>query len=70
MGGHQSRTRKLTLENEDPGSVIKVSDEVVERLKGSKGIVITSKHFAIHFLQKSIKILFLNEFFLTFYVLY
>lgn len=37
MGGHQSRARKLTLENDDPGSVIKVSDEVVERLKGSKG---------------------------------
>lgn len=36
MGGNQSRTatRKLTIENDDPTSVIRVSDEVVERIKG------------------------------------
>lgn len=37
MGAGSSRTRKLTIENEDPTSVIKVSDDVVERLKGKQG---------------------------------
>lgn len=38
MGGSSSKpTRKLTIENDDPTSVIKVSDEVVERLKGNHG---------------------------------
>lgn len=34
MGGGSSRTRRITLENEDHTSVIKVSDDVVQRLKG------------------------------------
>lgn len=33
MGGQQS-TRKLTIDNDDPTNVIKVSEAVVERLKG------------------------------------
>ncbi|RZC36666.1 uncharacterized protein BDFB_003076 [Asbolus verrucosus] len=36
MGGSQSRTRKLTVENDDPTSVIKVSDDVVQRIKNSQ----------------------------------
>ena len=37
MGGAQStNTRTITISNEDPASVIKVSDSVVERLKGGK----------------------------------
>jgi hypothetical protein len=39
MGGNQSRTRKLTVENDDPTSVIKVSDDVVQRIKNSQGKV-------------------------------
>ncbi|XP_044254526.1 MICOS complex subunit MIC25 isoform X2 [Tribolium madens] len=35
MGGSQSRTRKLTVENDDPTSVIKVSDDVVQRIKNN-----------------------------------
>lgn len=38
MGANPSRTRKLTIENDDPTSVIKVSDDVVERLKGKQGV--------------------------------
>lgn len=38
MGANTSRpTRKLTIDNDDPTSVIKVSDDVVERLKGKQG---------------------------------
>lgn len=37
MGGQQSRTRKLTIENEDPAKVIVLSEEVANRLKGSQG---------------------------------
>lgn len=33
MGGQQS-TRKLTISNNDPTNVIKVSDAVVQRFKG------------------------------------
>ncbi|XP_022915729.1 MICOS complex subunit Mic19 [Onthophagus taurus] len=33
MGAQQGKTRKLTLENDDPTSVIKVSDDVVQRLR-------------------------------------
>ncbi|CAG9826680.1 unnamed protein product [Diabrotica balteata] len=36
MGASSSATRKLTVENDDPTSVIKVSEEVVDRLKGSQ----------------------------------
>uniref|UniRef100_A0A6P7F386 Uncharacterized protein LOC114325890 n=1 Tax=Diabrotica virgifera virgifera TaxID=50390 RepID=A0A6P7F386_DIAVI len=39
MGASSSATRKLTVENDDPTSVIKVSEEVVDRLKGSQGKV-------------------------------
>lgn len=39
MGGSSSATRKLTVENDDPTSVIKVSEEVVDRLRGSNGKV-------------------------------
>lgn len=35
MGGSSSQTRKFVVENEDPTSVIKVSEEVVDRIKGS-----------------------------------
>lgn len=35
MGGQTSKTRKFTLENEEPRNVIKVSDEVVSRLRKS-----------------------------------
>ncbi|KAF7281155.1 uncharacterized protein LOC143203828 [Rhynchophorus ferrugineus] len=34
MGGSPSKTRKLTVENDDPTSVIKVSDDVVDRIRG------------------------------------
>ncbi|XP_030766020.1 uncharacterized protein LOC115890050 [Sitophilus oryzae] len=34
MGGTPSKTRRLTLENNDPNSVIKVSDDVVDRIRG------------------------------------
>lgn len=34
MGGSTSKTRKLTVENDDPTSVIKVSDDVVDRIRG------------------------------------
>ncbi|XP_026481626.1 uncharacterized protein LOC113388465 [Ctenocephalides felis] len=34
MGAQQSNARTLTVENDDPTLVIKVSEEVVERLKG------------------------------------
>lgn len=39
MGANQSRTttRKLTIENDDPTSVLKVSDELVERIKNKQG---------------------------------
>lgn len=40
MGASPSRTRKLTIENDDPTSVIKVSDDVVARLKGKQGVVL------------------------------
>lgn len=33
MGGTQS-TRNLTIDNDDPTNVIKVTDSVIERLKG------------------------------------
>ncbi|XP_018576599.1 MICOS complex subunit mic25-b [Anoplophora glabripennis] len=36
MGGATSKTRKLTVENEDPTSVIKVSEGVVDRIRGSQ----------------------------------
>ncbi|PSN50453.1 hypothetical protein C0J52_04964 [Blattella germanica] len=37
MGGTQStNTRTITIQNDDPNSVIKVSDSVVKRLKGAK----------------------------------
>lgn len=36
MGGNQSRTRKLTVENDDPTSVIKVSDDVVNRIRNNQ----------------------------------
>ncbi|XP_056643117.1 MICOS complex subunit MIC19 [Diorhabda sublineata] len=36
MGASSSATRKLTIENDDPTSVIKVSEEVVDRLTGSQ----------------------------------
>ncbi|CAG9773775.1 unnamed protein product [Ceutorhynchus assimilis] len=35
MGSGTSKTRTLTVENEDPTSVIKVSDDVAERLRGA-----------------------------------
>ncbi|KAJ8967873.1 hypothetical protein NQ317_006189 [Molorchus minor] len=35
MGGAPSKTRKLTLENDDPTSVIKVSEGVVDRIRGN-----------------------------------
>ncbi|XP_017786266.1 PREDICTED: MICOS complex subunit MIC19 [Nicrophorus vespilloides] len=38
MGASESRPRKLTIENNNPMSVIKVSDEVVERMKGKEGV--------------------------------
>ncbi|KRT81392.1 hypothetical protein AMK59_4952, partial [Oryctes borbonicus] len=38
MGGQSSRTRRITLENEDPTNVIKVSDEVVNRLRSSEEV--------------------------------
>lgn len=34
MGGTSSKTRKLVVENEDPTSVIQVSDDVANRLRG------------------------------------
>ncbi|XP_060535118.1 MICOS complex subunit MIC25 [Cylas formicarius] len=34
MGSGPSKTRMLTVENDDPTSVIKVSDDVVDRIKG------------------------------------
>ncbi|XP_045462647.1 MICOS complex subunit MIC19 [Harmonia axyridis] len=36
MGGNTSRTRKITIENDNAANVIKVSDDVVERLKGKQ----------------------------------
>ncbi|KAK9881540.1 hypothetical protein WA026_016418 [Henosepilachna vigintioctopunctata] len=36
MGGSSSRTRKITIENDNATNVIKVSDDVVERLKGKQ----------------------------------
>ncbi|CAG9854484.1 unnamed protein product [Phyllotreta striolata] len=36
MGASTSSTRKLTVENEDPTGVIQLSEEVVNRIKGSK----------------------------------
>lgn len=33
MGGGASRTRRLTIDNEESTSVIKVSEDVVQRLK-------------------------------------
>lgn len=35
MGGSQS-TRKLTISNDDPSNVIRVSDSVVQRFRGEK----------------------------------
>lgn len=37
MGGQHSRTRKITIENDEPANVIKLSDGVAERLKGKEG---------------------------------
>lgn len=34
MGGNVTKTRTLTVENDDPTSVIKVSDDVVDRIRG------------------------------------
>lgn len=34
MGAQQSNARTLTVENDDPTLVIKVSEELVDRLKG------------------------------------
>lgn len=34
MGGAPSKTRKLTVENDDPSSVIKLSEDVVHRIQG------------------------------------
>ncbi|KAJ8956023.1 hypothetical protein NQ318_006299 [Aromia moschata] len=36
MGGAPSKTRKLTVENDDPTSVIKVSEGVVDRIRGNQ----------------------------------
>ncbi|KAJ8929265.1 hypothetical protein NQ314_018058 [Rhamnusium bicolor] len=36
MGGVPSKTRKLTVENDDPTSVIKVSEGVVDRIRGNQ----------------------------------
>ncbi|KAL3284018.1 hypothetical protein HHI36_018188 [Cryptolaemus montrouzieri] len=36
MGGSSSRSRKITIENDNATNVIKVSDDVVERLKGKQ----------------------------------
>nr|XP_023026466.1 MICOS complex subunit MIC25-like isoform X2 [Leptinotarsa decemlineata] len=36
MGGSTSKTRKLTVENDDPNNVIKVSEDVVDRLRGNQ----------------------------------
>ncbi|XP_018321290.1 MICOS complex subunit MIC19 [Agrilus planipennis] len=38
MGSASTKTRKLTIENEDSRNVIKVSDEVVQRLKGREEV--------------------------------
>lgn len=38
MGGSPSKTRKFTVENDDPTSVIKVSEDVVERIKGRQSM--------------------------------
>lgn len=37
MGGQSSKPRKITIDNNDPSAVIKVSDEVVQRLRGNEG---------------------------------
>lgn len=50
MGGNPSKTRKLTVENDDPGSVIKVSDDVVDRLKGKQGYLLV-KRIAFNHMQ-------------------
>ncbi|KAJ8924718.1 hypothetical protein NQ315_000870 [Exocentrus adspersus] len=36
MGGTASRTRKLTVENDDPTNVITVSEGVVDRIRGNQ----------------------------------
>ncbi|KAG5898406.1 hypothetical protein JTB14_030384 [Gonioctena quinquepunctata] len=36
MGGSSSKTRKLTVENDDPSNVIKVSEDVVDRIRGNQ----------------------------------
>ncbi|XP_023026465.1 coiled-coil-helix-coiled-coil-helix domain containing 3 [Leptinotarsa decemlineata] len=38
MGGSTSKTRKLTVENDDPNNVIKVSEDVVDRLRGNQTV--------------------------------
>ncbi|CAH1169648.1 unnamed protein product, partial [Phaedon cochleariae] len=38
MGGSSSKSRKLTVENDDPTSVIKVSENVVDRLRGNQTV--------------------------------
>ncbi|XP_031356178.1 MICOS complex subunit MIC19 isoform X1 [Photinus pyralis] len=38
MGSGSSRTRKLTLDNEDASNVIKVSEDVVQRLKSDSQV--------------------------------
>lgn len=48
MGGSQS-TRKLTIPNNDPANVIKVSDSVVQRFRGEAEGNLTShsKHLIL-----------------------
>ncbi|CAH0547319.1 unnamed protein product [Brassicogethes aeneus] len=36
MGGNPSKTRKLSVENDDPTNVIRVSEDVVGRIKGGQ----------------------------------
>lgn len=44
MGGNTSRTRKITIENDNAANVIKVSDDVVERLKGKQSMYFLKLH--------------------------
>ncbi|KAL1517309.1 MICOS complex subunit MIC19-like [Prorops nasuta] len=44
MGTNTSKTRRLTVENNDPTSVIKVSDDVVDRIRGLAQTVRSPEH--------------------------
>lgn len=45
MGTSPSKTRRLTVENDDPTSVIKVSEDVVDRIRGvAQSKCLTSIH--------------------------